>query len=133
MDMNKKEKGIATVAAILVGCGVAIGVMAHKIYKEHNKEYIEAVKKLKKETDFKFSKEFLNELKEELKEEKKASRTTPTKSADIPSEVLAEEIPVSEELIEDTVKVEIVPADSDKQEDIAMSEKVPVEAIEEEA
>lgn len=112
---NEKKVNVGAVAAILVGCGVAIGAMAYKIYKEKNKEYNKEISRLKKETDFKFSKEFLNELKDELKEEmvqkdKHASEAPKVAVESEPEavEVIIEEVPVETELsVEGTAEEDI--------------------------
>ena len=112
---NEKKVNVGAVAAILVGCGVAIGAMAYKIYKEKNKEYNKEISRLKKETDFKFSKEFLNELKDELKEEmaqkdKPASEASKVAVESEPEavEVIIEEVPVETELsVEGTAEEDI--------------------------
>lgn len=65
----KKETGTG-LAIVLVGCGVAIGAMAAKIHYDRNRIYYEELRRLKKESDFKFSKEFKEELKEELRKER---------------------------------------------------------------
>jgi hypothetical protein len=65
MQKNVKNTVIG-IAAILVGCGAVIGAMATKIHYDKTKPYRDEVRRLKKETDFGFSKEFLKELRDEL-------------------------------------------------------------------
>lgn len=124
--MNKEYRNIGVAAAILVGCGVAIGAMAHKIYKDNNKEYIEAAKRLKNETDFKLSKEFLKELKEELREEQNAkvvvvkvnepaATENPSKVSEYTQETTADPVTEVQGKVEDidqtedvSIKIEVV-------------------------
>ena len=84
----KKENAVG-IAAILVGCGVAIGALVAKIHYDKNKEYFDEVKRLKNETDLKLSKEFYKELKEELKKENKQEQKANVS-------VAVEEAPASE-------------------------------------
>lgn len=126
--MNKEYRNIGVAAAILVGCGVAIGAMAHKIYKDKNKEYIEAAKHLKNETDFKLSKEFLKELKEELKEEQNAKVVVVKVKEPAATEKLSK-------VFEQTQETPVNPIEGvqDKAEDVAQTEDVSIkiEVIEE--
>lgn len=112
--MNRNQKNVAAAVAILIGCGVAIGAMATKIYLDKSKDIRNEVNRLKRETDFKLSREFLKELEEELKAELNganqknddvANRVNPDAEAPVSEpEVLAEEVPVEEEIVVDVTE-----------------------------
>ena len=74
----KKENELLIGAGVLMVCSAIAGLVYAKIYNDLNKVYIQEVKRLKSETDFKFSKEFLKELKEELRELDNESTSVPS-------------------------------------------------------